>query len=261
MRTFDHQGVEARMRTFDHQGVEARMKTGDHQGVEARMKTGDRQGIEARVTEGAGRRPRIALAVGVAVLLSGCADAEPETGPPEPIAPVGVYGQAPAAQGGIPSVITLESLAAVAPLEEDADSEVTMDQLGLAFSPTQLLVRVGTTIHFQNSEIIAHNVQVSSMARDSTIFDEDTLLGQTTSFIFDEEGGYDVTCNLHPGMTAFIFVTGAPHAVLADQEGSFELSGIPAGEYTLKVWSVDVDTHSEQTIVKADGAGTEVTLR
>jgi hypothetical protein len=61
-------------------------------------------------------------------------------------------------------------------------------------------------------------------------------------------------------MIAFIFVTTAPHSVLADREGAFELSGVPAGEYTLKVWSVDEDARSEQTIVKAEGEGTEVTL-
>ena len=204
---------------------------------------------------------RLAIGVGLAVLLSGCADAEPDATPPEPSPPAGVYGQAPAAQGGIPSVITLESPGSVAPVQKNERSEVIMDQLALTFSPARLLIRVGMTVNFQNSEIIAHNVHVTSMAGDSTMFDEDTLLGQNVSFVFDEEGGYDVTCNVHPGMTAFIFVTAAPYAVLADQRGAFELSDVPAGEYTLRVWSVDTETRSEQTIVKAEGEGTEVALR
>jgi plastocyanin len=200
------------------------------------------------------------LAVAVAVLLSGCGDTESDTPPPEPAAPAGVYGQAPAAQGGIPSVITLESLADAPPMEGETPSETIMDQLAIAFSPTELLVQVGTTVQFQNSEVVPHNVQVTSMARDSMIFDEDTLLGETRSFTFDEEGAYDVKCNVHPGMIAFIFVTAAPYAVLADKQGAFELTGVPAGDYTLKVWSVDEDAGSEQTIVKAEGASTEVTL-
>ncbi len=207
------------------------------------------------------RRPGLAIGVGLAVLLSSCADAEPDATPPEPSPPTGVYGQAPAAQGGIPSVITLESPGSVARVQDNEPSKVIMDQLALTFSPAHLLVRLGTTVDFQNSEIIPHNVHVTSMAGDSTMFDEDTLLGQNVSFVFDEEGGYDVTCNLHPGMTAFIFVTAAPYAVLANQQGSFELSGVPTGEYTLKVWSVDADARSEQTIVKAEGEATEVTLR
>ena len=62
------------------------------------------------------------------------------------------------------------------------------------------------------------------------------------------------------GMTAFIFVTSARYAVLAQSDGSFELSDVPAGEYTLKVWSVEATARSEQVIVRRDGEGTEVTL-
>ena len=99
------------------------------------------------------------------------------------------------------------------------------------------------------------------MVGNSTMFDEDTLLGQNVSFVFDEEGGYDVTCSIHPGMNAFIFVTAAPYAVLADQLGAFEFSDVPTGEYALRVWSVEPGARSEQAIVKVDGEGAEVALR
>jgi len=204
---------------------------------------------------------RLTIGVSLAVLLSSCADTRPDATPPEPSPPASVYGQAPAARGGIPSVITLESLGSVTPAQDNEPSEVIMDQLAVTFSPAHLLVRVGTTVNFQNSETIAHNVHVSSMVGDSTMFDEDTLLGQNVSFVFDEEGGYDVTCSIHPGMTAFIFVTAAPYAVLADQRGAFELSDVPTGEYTLRIWSVEPGARSEQAIVKVDGEGAEVALR
>ena len=202
---------------------------------------------------------RFCLGVGIA-LLSGCADAEPDPPVPEPAAPDGVFGRAPAAAGGIPSVVTLEPLQPEAPGPEGEPPGAVMDQLAIAFLPTTLLVQVGTTVNFQNSEVVTHNVHVTSMANDSTVFDEDTLLGEGKPFVFDEDGGYDVKCNLHPGMTAFIFVTSARYAVLAQSDGSFELSDVPAGEYTLKVWSVEATARSEQVIVRRDGEGTEVTL-
>lgn len=211
-----------------------------------------------REKTGVGRRAHVAVGVGVAVLLCSCADAKPDAPPSELTPSEGVFGQAPAALGGIPSVITLETQA---PLDRSEAPEFLMDQLGLQFSPLRLFVRVGEPVRFQNSESIAHNVHVSSMSGDSTVFNEDTMLGQSASFVFDEEGGYDVKCDVHPGMTAFIFVTSAPYAVFAEQDGAFQLSRVPAGEYTLKVWSVDAAARSEQTIVTADGEGTEVTLR
>ena len=208
------------------------------------------------------RTTRFALGLSAAVLFSSCADAEPEAQAPEPVAtPEGVFGQAPAAMGGIPSVITLEPLGPVPSSEQDVPTEALMDQLALAFSPAHLLVRQGTTVRFQNSEVVAHNVHVSAIAGDSTVFNEDTLLGQFTSFRFDVEGGYDVKCDVHPGMTAFIFVTSAPHAVLAGIEGGFELPDVPAGEYSLELWTVEEAARSEQVIVVTDGEGTEVTLR
>ena len=210
------------------------------------------------LTTGVRVKTGVTLGVGAAVLFCSCADAEPDSPRSEPTPPEGVFGQAPAALGGIPSVITLE---AEAPIDRSEAPEFLMDQLGLQFSPLRLLVRVGQPVRFQNSESIAHNVHVRSMSGDSTVFNEDTMLGQSASFVFDEEGGYDVKCDVHPGMTAFIFVTSAPYAVFAEQDGAFHASGVPAGEYTLNVWSVDAAAHSEQTIVTAEGEGTEVTLR
>ena len=80
------------------------------------------------------RTTRFALGLSAAVLFSSCADAEPEAQAPEPVAPPeGVFGQAPAAMGGIPSVITLEPLGPVPSSEQDVPTEALMDQLALAF--------------------------------------------------------------------------------------------------------------------------------
>jgi hypothetical protein len=48
---------------------------------------------------------------------------------------------------------------------------------------------------------------------------------------------------------------------LAGIEGGFELPDVPAGEYSLEVWTVEEAARSEQVIVVTDGEGTEVTLR
>jgi plastocyanin len=134
-----------------------------------------------------------------------------------------------------------------------------MDQLGLAFSPMQLLVRVGETVTFTNSETVTHNVKLSVSDNDSTVMDAETDPAGRVDFLFDQEGGYEVTCDHHPGMRAFIYVTSAPYATFAANNGSFRITDVPSGSYTLSVWSVDPTRRSERPL-DVTGPSTEVSL-
>ena len=206
---------------------------------------------------------RSVASTSVAVLLiaaAGCSDAAEETPVQEaPPRAEGVYGTAPAAAGGTPSVITLSpaSVGADVGAPTGAPSQPRMDQLGLAFTPTQLLVRAGETVTFTNSETIAHNVHVAFSDNDSTVLHVDTDPGGGADLLMDREGGYEVTCEEHPGMRAFIYVTSAPYAVYANANGSYRIEDVPPGSYRLSIWSVDPARRSERTI-EVTGPSTEV---
>jgi len=123
-----------------------------------------------------------------------------------------------------------------------------MDQLGLAFTPRQLLVRPGQRIEFVNSETLAHNVHVSFADSDSTVFVADMDPADRREISLEREGGYDVTCDVHPGMRAFIFVTSAPYAVFAEADGSFRMPEVSPGSYTASVWSVSPALRGERAV-------------
>lgn len=200
----------------------------------------------------------------LAALAAACGEPEPEL-PQEAPAPQGVYGVAPAAVGGTPSVVTLDPVrpaggsapagSAVSPNGEPP----RMDQLGLVFTPPTLVARVGETVVFTNSETLVHNVRLTFADNDSTVLDVETDPGAQAEFVFDRPGGYDVTCDHHPGMRAFIYVTDAQNAVFADNSGSFVLPGVAPGAYELHVWSVDAQLRLEQRI-EVGGPSTEVIL-
>jgi plastocyanin len=195
----------------------------------------------------------------VSALLTACSgDAENEApgsdAPPPP--PEGVRGRAPAATAGTPSVITLTPIAGPGAAPASRENP-RMDQLGLAFTPGLLIVRRGETVTFTNSETIAHNVHVAFSDNDSTALEYDTDPEGSVDLLMEREGGYEVTCDLHPGMRAFIFVTSAPHAVFANVNGSYRLEDVPPGTYRLNVWSVDPALRSERTI-DVTGPSTEV---
>ena len=189
----------------------------------------------------------------------GAAAETPAEAPAAQAPPVdGVYGMAPAMVGEVPSVVLLEPTDGELPAPPPGPSEPTIDQLGIQFVPRTLLVQTGTTVRFTNSEAVAHNVTVRAVADGATVFNEDTPPYETLSFFFEKEGGYDVICEVHPGMSSFVFVTSAPFATFAEPDGSFRLGGVPPGTYTLTVWSTDPSLGSERTVVVEDGAPTEV---
>ncbi len=187
-------------------------------------------------------------------LAGGCAEARPDS-PPTEASAEGVSGRAPPAVHGIPSVLTLHTPSS-ADLNADQERPL-MVQLALEFWPAELLVGVGQRMVVTNNESLAHNVHVRFADTDSTVFDIDTLTGQSLEFVFEREGGYDVVCDIHPGMRALIYATTTPYAAFADDEGDFHFSGVPPGTYTLAVWSLDPELRSERTI-EVSGVSTEV---
>lgn len=189
----------------------------------------------------------------------------------------GVHGRAPAAVGGIPSVVMLtpveggngerggepapgarggERSASPSAATPRRDAAV-VDQFGLAFSPRILIVAAGTPVTFTNSEgALTHNVHVRSIDGDSTVFDGDTTPGEGVAVELAGPGGYDVLCEMHPGMTAFVFTTAAPYAVAAGPDGTFGLGPLPAGPYRVQIWTADSGFGREREVVVGDGATT-----
>lgn len=211
--------------------------------------------------------PRSGLALlGVAVVGAGCtggrSDGAPEDAAATDAVPAeGVYGDAAPAVAGIPSVVLLEPSSPSGAGEQVSDeAQPTIDQLGLAFMPTQLIVRPGETVVFTNSESIGHDVHVVFSDTDSTVLHVDTDPGSRHEFVFEREGGYDVICDHHLGMRGFVYVTAAPYATFADREGHFRIFGVTPGSFTASAWSLDPSLRVDRTI-EVTGEGTEVKLR
>lgn len=233
------------------------------QGAGVRDGAGVREGARRTRTSthvGRGRwTPGRAAILLVGLIAAACTgDAGPDEEAALPPEIQGIRGMAPEATGGVRSVVMLDPVGApeAAPVEVTTTGEepVTIDQFGLAFSPTTAVVPVGEVLRFTNLEAsLVHNVEIRSIDQDSTVFYGDAASGEVIDVPLLEVGGYDVLCDYHPGMTAFAFATDATYTVIAELDGSFELLA-PPGEYTLRVWSADPGRRSEHDIVL--GAGT-----
>jgi plastocyanin len=110
-----------------------------------------------------------------------------------------------------------------------------MDQRNEQFVPRVLAITVGTTVDFPNSDKTFHNVFSLSPVRRFNLGRFPP--GRTGSVRFDRPGIVPVFCDIHSHMSAYVLVFSHPFFALSDDAGRYEITGVPAGSYTLKVWS------------------------
>jgi plastocyanin len=132
------------------------------------------------------------------------------------------------------SVVYLESAPRQA-FEELRPGRVKMDQRGQQFIPRVLAITVGTTVDFPNSDTTFHNA--FSLAPTGAFDLGRYRPGRTKSVRFDRPGPVPVSCDIHSHMSAYILVFNHPFFAATDDEGRYSIAGVPAGTYTLTVWS------------------------
>ncbi len=111
---------------------------------------------------------------------------------------------------------------------------VELDQKNRRFKPEILVIPLGSTVSFPNSDPIFHNVFSLSKARQFDLGYYPS--GQTRTVRFERAGVVQVYCHLHPQMSAAILVVPSAWHTKPLKDGSFSLSEIPAGRYTAVAW-------------------------
>ena len=111
----------------------------------------------------------------------------------------------------------------------------TIDQKNLVFTPHVLPVLIGTTVDFQNSDAVLHNVFSPDACCDK--FNLGTWpQGQKKSFTFKKECTATLLCKVHPEMEGFVVAVPTPYFAVTKADGSYHIPNVPDGAYTLKVW-------------------------
>ena len=111
-----------------------------------------------------------------------------------------------------------------------------MDQKKLVFTPTVLPIVKGTTVRFLNSDPILHNVFWPAGKGYSKRNLGTWGKGAAKTFKFDVEGAVVLLCNVHPEMEAHVVVLQNPFFAVVGKDGTYEIKGVPPGDYTVKTW-------------------------
>jgi plastocyanin len=129
------------------------------------------------------------------------------------------------------AVITLRSLAADA--RPSPPIRAVMDQINRAFEPDLLVIPVGSTVEFPNSDSVSHQIYSFSPAKR---FQLPLYRGNPNPpQHFDQAGIVTLGCNIHDEMVGYLVVTDAQYFGRADGAGSWTAE-IPRGKYRVSVW-------------------------
>jgi plastocyanin len=126
-----------------------------------------------------------------------------------------------------------------------------------SFIPPLTVIPVGSTIRFPNEDPFFHSIYSTSPADPFDIGFYDTGPGKEVPF--PNAGIIDVHCHIHASMHATIIVADGPYAQSAN--GTYALTGVPAGKYELHAWDL---AHGERTMtidVPNEGADLTIDIR
>lgn len=147
------------------------------------------------------------------------------------------------------SVVYLEGAA-----PQPANKTVVMDQKGLQFQPHLLVVQVGTTVEFLNSDKVQHNVFWPSVSGDKKKSHNMGTWpqGQKKPFKFTEPGVVPLLCNVHPEMSGYIIVSPSPYFAETAADGTYTIANVPDGAYTVTAWHEGKKIQSKKISVSGD---------
>ena len=131
-----------------------------------------------------------------------------------------------------------------------------MDQKGLLFQPHILVVPVGSTVDFLNSDNVQHNVFWPAVGANKKAGHNlgTWPKGEKRSFKFDLPGEVALLCNVHPEMSGYIIVVPTPHFAETDASGNYKIKDVPDGSYSVTIWHEGAKSQSKKVTVAGEAS-------
>jgi plastocyanin len=133
-----------------------------------------------------------------------------------------------------------------------------MDQKQCVFVPRVVVVPVGGTVEFLNSDRLLHNVRGGG--KENPPFNRAQPHARTIAIGFKSPEVLRVDCDLHSWMRGWIVVAEHPFYTVTNEEGEFVFENIPPGKYKLQAWQEILGRVNQEVTVAGEGTQT-ITVR
>lgn len=128
----------------------------------------------------------------------------------------------------------------------------TIVQKNKEFLPHVLPVTKGSKVYFRNQDPFPHHVYSVSQPGSFEIVKHGSTV---RSQLFDGAGEVEIFCGIHTKMNAYIMVVDSDYFCSPSRAGSYRISGVPAGQYSLWIWHPRLPKPAKRTItVPATGS-------
>jgi plastocyanin len=114
-----------------------------------------------------------------------------------------------------------------------ASEPVVIDQDGCIYKPRVVGVMANQPVHWLNSDPTTHNVHPTPKNNREWNESQPPKGAALEKTFPREEIMMPVKCNQHPWMRMYVNVVRHPFHAVTGADGSFELQGLPPGEYTI----------------------------
>lgn len=127
---------------------------------------------------------------------------------------------------------------------------VVLDQHGCQYHPHAIVLQVGQPLQIKNSDATLHNIHALPVIN-SPFNEGQPIQGMVSTKKLDkaEITPFRVKCDVHGWMKAFMAVMPNPFYSVSAENGTFTISGLPPGNYTIVAWHEKYGQQEQQVTV------------
>lgn len=127
--------------------------------------------------------------------------------------------------------------------------DVVIDQKGCTYHPHVLGLVAGQKLRIKNSDPTNHNIHPMPAQNREWNTSMPPGAADLVQEFARAEVMIPVKCNVHPWMKSYVGVLKHPFFAVTGADGSFELKGLPPGDYTIEAWHEKYGTMQQKVTV------------